>query len=114
MKATQTHFRLLKWIGLASVMLAANPNAKAQLNPIWTINHGQAVPAATVRGEIYDNLGFAGVPIVQERPAIDFNWGFQSPAPGIPVDSFTARWTGRIMPTRSDNYQFLATAAGGA
>jgi hypothetical protein len=114
MKANCTHLRFLNWMASAFFALVACQTAQAQLTPIWTINHGQAVPAAMVRGEIYDNLGFFGVPIVQERPAIDFNWGFQSPAPGIPPDSFTARWTGRIMPTRSDTYSFLVTAAGGA
>src|SRR5262249_50739633 len=57
--------------------------------------------------------GFAGQPIVQDTPTIDFDWGFGSPTNGIPVDSFSARWTGTIMPTVSDSYAFSALAAGG-
>ena len=86
---TQLPFRCLQWLGVLAA-LAATTATHAQLTSVWTLNHGQAVPAATARGEFYDNLGFAGVPIVQETPTIEFNWGFGSPASGIPVDSFSA------------------------
>jgi hypothetical protein len=113
MKVTELPSAIFKPIGLALVMLAAGSAAHAQLEPVWTINHGQALPAATVRNEYYNNLGFFGVPIVQETATIDFNWGLFSPAASIPVDSFTARWTGSIMPTFTELYTFSATAAGG-
>ncbi|MBK7869281.1 MAG: hypothetical protein IPJ74_00685 [Saprospiraceae bacterium] len=32
-------------------------------------------------------------------PIINFSWGNESPAPGlIPIDYFTVRWLGKIMP----------------
>ncbi len=88
-------------------------SASAQLQPVWTVHHGQTTAAVTARGEIYNNLGFAGVPVVQDTPTIDFNWGAGAPAPGIPADSFTARWTGRITPATTEDYTFSVTAAGG-
>lgn len=112
MKLIRKHFRSI--IAAASLLTHALPQmATAQLTPIWTINHGEAQPAANVRNEYYDNLGFFGTPLVQQTPTIDFNWGFGSPASSIPVDSFTARWIGRIAPTVSETYTFYVTSAGG-
>src|SRR5688572_11115725 len=113
MKAINFPSRSRKWLGVMLCALVVGSTARAQLTPIWTINHGAAVPAAPARGQFYDNLGFAGVPVVQETPTIDFNWGFGSPAPAIPVDSFSARWTASVSPTVSETYQFFVTAAGG-
>jgi hypothetical protein len=113
MKVTLASSRFLHWLGLALALLATGLIARAQLTPIWTISHGQAVPAASVRGEYYGNQLFLGVPIVQDTATIDFNWGFGSPSPVIPVDNFTARWTGKIVPPVSDSYTIYAQAAGG-
>jgi hypothetical protein len=97
----------------ACIALILPQVASAQLTPIWTINHGQVLPAASVRNEYYDNLGFFGTPLVQQTPTIDFNWGFGSPAVSIPADSFSARWIGTISPTSSESYTFFALASGG-
>ncbi|HXV42732.1 MAG TPA: PA14 domain-containing protein, partial [Anaerolineae bacterium] len=46
------------------------------------------------RGEYYPNRDLAGAPaLVRNDVAVDFNWGFGSPAPGLPADDFSARWT---------------------
>src|SRR4030095_2691609 len=113
MKVTEMTSRCLQWLGLGLAVLATTSTTHAQLTPIWTIHHGQAVPPSTARGEYYNNLGFFGVPIVQDTATIDFNWGSGSPAAGIPVDSFTARWTGTFVAPVSDTYTFYATVAGG-
>lgn len=113
MKVTELPSRILKWLGLASAALATVSTAHAQLTPIWTVNHGQAVPAATARNEYYNNLSFLGTPLVRDTPTIDVNWGFQSPDPSIPVDGFTSRHTGRIVPTSTDSYHFIAKVSGG-
>ena len=112
MTVTLALARSLKPLVLALLVVVVGPAAHAQLEPVWTLSHGQAVPAATARGEYYNNLGFFGVPVVQDTATIEFDWGTGSPA-GMPVDSFTARWTGKIMPKVSDTYTFYARAAGG-
>src|SRR5688572_26111523 len=113
MKVTELPSRILKWLGLASVALATVSSAQAQLTPNWTVNHGQAVPAATARNEYFNNLSFLGTPLVRDTLTIDVNWGFQSPDPSIPVDGFTSRHTGRIVPTSTDSYHFIAKVSGG-
>ncbi len=45
--------------------------------------------------------------MVRIDPAIRFNWGFGSPAPGIPADNFSARWN-RTVWFDPGHYRFLA------
>src|ERR1700710_1418266 len=46
-------------------------------------------------------------------PAINFDWGVSSPAPGIDPSTFSARWTGAIRPDFSETYTFITTADDG-
>ena len=49
------------------------------------------------RGEYYNNTSLVGVPaLVRNDVAINYNWGFGSPAPGVRADQFSARWTRRL------------------
>jgi len=58
------------------------------------------VPASqfdSLRGEYWDNTRLDGVPrLARAERAIDFRWTLSSPARGIPVDWYSARWTARL------------------
>jgi hypothetical protein len=46
------------------------------------------------RGEYFSNTSLSGAPaLVRDDPAIQFNWGEGPPAPGLPADNFSVRWT---------------------
>ena len=48
------------------------------------------------RGEYFDNMTLSGAPtLIRRDPAIDFFWETDSPAPEIPADKFSVRWTTR-------------------
>ena len=65
------------------------------------------------RGEYYDNSDLAGSPIsVRDDPAIDFEWGYNAPAPGLPVEGFSARWT-RTLVLAEGLYRFHAVVDDG-
>ncbi len=52
-----------------------------------------ALPGLGWQGEYYTNPSLQGTPrVVREESAINFNWGFSAPAPGIPATGFSARW----------------------
>src|SRR5439155_15503578 len=42
-----------------------------------------------------------------------FDWGMGTPAPKLPADNFSARWTGKLTPTVSGKYRFGAIADDG-
>ena len=46
------------------------------------------------KAEYWSNRALSGNPVVVRNDGtIDFNWGYGSPASGLPVDNFSARWT---------------------
>jgi hypothetical protein len=58
------------------------------------------------RGEYFANIDLAGTPaLVRNDPAISFDWGFGSPAPGLPADFFSVRWS-RQLTFDSGTYRF--------
>jgi len=58
------------------------------------------------RGEYYDNRDLAGPPaLVRNDVAVDFNWGWNAPAAGLPADDFSARWT-RYVDLGAETYRF--------
>ncbi len=81
------------------------------------------VPGAMLRGpngehglkaEFFANKNLAGPPVLTRIDTeVNFDWGTGSPAPGIPVDEFSARWTGKLVPTVSGKYHFGAIADDG-
>jgi hypothetical protein len=65
------------------------------------------------KGEYWNNRNFSGSPIMTRNDrAIDFNWGNGSPAPGIPADNFSARWSRTVQAARG-LYRFIVRADDG-
>jgi beta-glucosidase len=74
------------------------------------------VPASALRGpsgerglkaEYFANKTLDGAPVVTRvEPEVNFDWGMSNPAPGVPADDFSARWTGKLVPTVSGKYRF--------
>ncbi len=56
------------------------------------------------KGEIFDNPDFEGKPTVVRRDSdINFEWG-KSPAPGVPEDHFSVRYTGTLKARKSGKH----------
>lgn len=50
------------------------------------------------KGEYWSNRELSGRPVlVRNDRRIDFNWGLGAPAPTLPVDKFSARWTRELV-----------------
>jgi hypothetical protein len=46
------------------------------------------------KGQYWSNRDLNGTPLLTcNDPDINFNWGSNAPAPGLPADDFSARWT---------------------
>ncbi|HEY64480.1 MAG TPA: hypothetical protein G4O02_07895 [Caldilineae bacterium] len=60
------------------------------------------------RGEYFPNVYLMGDPwLVRNDPEIDFDWGLNAPAPGLPADLFSVRWT-RTLTFDEGVYRFHA------
>ncbi|HZT58728.1 MAG TPA: glycoside hydrolase family 3 C-terminal domain-containing protein [Pyrinomonadaceae bacterium] len=65
--------------------------------------------------EFFANKNLEGQPVLTRTDAtVNFDWGMSSPAPGVPADDFSARWTGRIVPAVSGKYRLGMIADDGA
>ena len=81
------------------------------------------VPASALRGpngerglkaEYFANKTLDGAPVVTRVDTdVNFDWAMSNPAPGLPADDFSARWTGKIVPAMSGKYRFGAIADDG-
>jgi len=51
-----------------------------------------------IKGEYFDNMNLSGKPVITRIDSVvDFSFGTNSPAPGVPEDQFSIRWTGKII-----------------
>jgi beta-glucosidase len=78
----------------------------------------EPIPASALREvnvEFFANMNLQGPPALKRSEKnVNFDWGMNNPAPGIPADQFSARWTGKLVPTVSGKYRFGAIADDGA
>ncbi|MGQ9683882.1 MAG: PA14 domain-containing protein [Anaerolineae bacterium] len=66
------------------------------------------------KGEYWSNVSLTGTPVLTRNDtAINFNWGYGSPAPEVPADNFSCRWTRTINVPTAGVYTFSATSDDG-
>ena len=61
------------------------------------------------RGEYWNNEALSGSPVlVRDDPDINFDWGMDSPGPGVNADAFSVRWT-RALYFSQGTYRFFVS-----
>jgi hypothetical protein len=89
--------------------------------PSWTATPTRVLPTATRptatptrpaypdwRGEYFANTLLLGAPVVvRNDPDVNFNWGRNAPAVGVPVDNFSVRWTRQLSFPITQPYRFV-------
>jgi beta-glucosidase len=67
-----------------------------------------------LRAEYFANPNLEGSPTLKRvDEAVNFDWGMSNPAPGLPADDFSVRWTGKLVPSVSGKYHLGAIADDG-
>jgi beta-glucosidase len=88
----------------------------AQGTPLMEFS-GVPIPASALhdlKAEFFANRKLEGAAVLtRDEEAVDFDWGMNTPAPGVPADDFSARWTGKLIPVVSGKYRLGATADDG-
>ncbi|HEV8168606.1 MAG TPA: glycoside hydrolase family 3 C-terminal domain-containing protein, partial [Pyrinomonadaceae bacterium] len=103
--------------GIRATVSSGTKVLHAQGTPLTEVS-AVPVPATNLHGpngepglkaEYFANKTLTGAPAVTRVDReVNFDWGVMSPAQGIPVDDFSARWTGKLVPTTSGKYRFGA------
>jgi hypothetical protein len=101
----------------AGAVDTATPRATAT-TPATAVATTTAAPTPIVisdwRGDYWTNSTLSGEPlVVRNDPAVFFDWGSGSPAPNLPADQFSARWT-RQLNFDAGVYRFFVEVDDGA
>jgi hypothetical protein len=110
---------LIGWVSMDLVNIVGDPNSV----PLYAVSGPapaapvQTPPPPPVNGwsaSYFANRDLLGSPVhLQNVPDLNFNWGFGSPAPAVPVDYFSARFQ-RTMAMSPGYYQFTLGMDDGA
>ncbi|MFO1481733.1 MAG: PA14 domain-containing protein [Verrucomicrobiaceae bacterium] len=83
---------------------AGNPNTASNM---VTVLYSPPVASNGLSADYYVGKNFDQFGFTRVDPAIDFSWGGGSPDPRIPVDGFSVRWRGYVVPRYSESYDFV-------
>lgn len=102
--------------GTPVVMEYFENNQLAEARLTWTKLSGGTTPPPPTgewHADYFANTTLTGAPVLsRSEQAINYDWGYGSPAPQVPVDNFSARWTTTVnLP--AGRYQFTATSDDG-
>jgi len=64
-------------------------------------------------GEYFADTTLTSSLLARTDLAVDFDWAAGSPAPSVPADNFSVRWTGEVQPLYSETYTFSTTTDDG-
>ncbi len=97
----------------------ANGDVKTQNTENVPVLQAPPLPTATPvvitdwKGEYFDNPDLKGKPVlIRNDQTINFDWGTGAPAPGLPSDNYSVRWSRKAAFENSD-YLFTASLEGG-
>ena len=68
---------------------------------------------AGLQGDYFNNIDLSNLVLTRTDTTVDFDWGSGSPAPALGADTFSVRWTGRILPAYTEPYTFYTTSDDG-
>jgi beta-glucosidase len=85
--------------------------------PTSTEQNRMASAADQVHGltaEFFPNSNLSGPPtLTRNDPSVDFLWNNVSPAPGVPAENYSIRWTGSLIAPVDGDYRLGAASDGG-
>ena len=82
-------------------------------NTAPTTTAGAVVPATTrsgLTGTYFDTAGFTAQRTARTDPTVDFRWGTGRPASSVAPDTFSVRWTGRVLPATDGTWTFYVSS----
>jgi len=83
------------------------------VNTTYTASFSAAGASTGLSATYFDTATLSGTSVSRVDPTVDFVWGAGSPAPGIAADTFSARWTGEVVPQFSQTYTFYTVSDDG-
>jgi hypothetical protein len=77
----------------------------------WLAHSGATASAGLgLTAEYFSRGDFTGLQFVTTNATVDFDWGTNSPGPGLGPDAFAVRWSGQVEARFSEVYAFHVAA----
>lgn len=75
---------------------------------------GAVVSTGTgLTGQYFNDMTLTNLVLTRTDPTVNFSWGSGSPDPSIPVDHFSARWSGQVQAQFTQTYTFYTESDDG-
>jgi beta-glucosidase len=82
--------------------------------PGSVLRTGDTASQPGLTAEYFNNSTLSGAPLLTRvDPALDFVWNNISPAPGVPVENYSVRWSGELVAPVEGDYRIGASSDGG-
>ncbi len=103
--------------------LLVNPVTEAMYYPWAEENAGSIIPTSNLlsqdgkpglTGEYYKDVNFNSLYKTRTDSIVDFSWGTDAPIQGMPMDSFSVRWRGKIVAPETGEYTINTMTDDGA
>ncbi len=70
-------------------------------------------PGVGLFAEYFDNIDLTNLKTTRIDPSVNFEWGTNAPDAAIAADTFSARWSGQVVPLYTEQYTFYTVADDG-
>jgi beta-glucosidase len=82
--------------------------------PASALRTGGSNPQSGLTAEFFRNVRLDGaVAATRVDPTLDFEWNNVSPAPNVPAEYYSVRWSGELVPPADGEYRLGASSDGG-
>ncbi len=79
----------------------------------YRVQIGAPVVEPGLKGEYFEGMNFNNLVLSRIDETVDFVWGLSSPAPEVPLDYFSVRWTGVVVIETPGLYTFWTNSDDG-
>lgn len=89
---------------------------RAAIEALSSVLNEMAGPGANGDGlsaEYFSDTSLSNLALTRIDSSVDFDWGLSAPDAAVPVDGFSARWTGFVQAQYSESYSFHTSSDDG-
>jgi hypothetical protein len=89
------------------------PTPGPPVSPTAPVIAPGSVNGTGLTAQYYSDMNLVNLVLTQTDATVNFNWNGAAPVSGVSGSSFSARWTGTVMPLYSETYTFSTTSDDG-
>jgi glucose/arabinose dehydrogenase len=98
----------------ASSITFSAPKKPTTFRAFYRVDGGDVGTGSGLTADYYDSVDLTGTPVLSRVERVPYtSWGTERPAPGVPRNDFSVRWSGTLHPQFSEDYTFAVPVPAG-